>query len=171
MILSLIVAMDRNNGIGYDNGLPWHIPEDLRFFRETTIHKPVIMGRLTYESIGRPLPDRTSIVLSRDPNYQSYGIVAVTSLQDALGLLSLQKTCYEAFVIGGSAIYEQALPLVDRMYVTHIDAEFKVDSYFPVIGDEWKAIRSTACITSGYPLKFNIYERKSTSSKREGLTV
>jgi dihydrofolate reductase len=128
MILSIIAAMDRNQLIGNNNQLPWHLPADFTHFRAKTMGKPVVMGRKTFESIGKPLPGRTNIVLSRNPNLQLEGVECVSSLQDAI---TAAADAEEIMIIGGSTIYEMLLPQVDRMYLTYVEGEFEGDAWFP----------------------------------------
>ncbi|WP_428036925.1 dihydrofolate reductase [Amphritea sp.] len=134
MNLAIIVAQAENRVIGINNNLPWHLPEDLRYFKQVTMGKPIIMGRKTFESIGRPLPGRTNIVVSRDTSYQPDNVKVVDSLQAARDLaesICMIDGCDEAMVIGGAQIYEQALPLVDRLYLTQVHAEVAGDAWFP----------------------------------------
>jgi dihydrofolate reductase len=144
MKTSLIVAMSENRVIGRDNGLPWHIPEDLRFFKTVTMGKPIIMGRKTFESIGRPLPGRRNIVVSRDPGYSAKGVDVRRSLDDAIALAagSARETGQdEIFVIGGGTIFEAALPIADRIYLTRIHARIEGDVFFPEIDPLiWKEV-------------------------------
>lgn len=135
MKLSIIVAQAQNRVIGINNNLPWHLPEDLRYFKQVTMGKPIIMGRKTYESIGRPLPGRTNIVVSRDAEYQPDNVKVVNSLEAARDLAESVCTvngCDEAMVIGGAQIYEQALALADRLYLTQVHADVNGDAWFPV---------------------------------------
>lgn len=127
--LSIIVAMDKRGGIGINNQLPWHLPEDLQHFKNTTSGFPIIMGRKTYDSIGRPLPKRRNIVISRNSEWNQAGVETVNSLQQAVDLLQGA----EAFVIGGAQIYSQALEYADRLIVTEIQAEYQCDAFFPEI--------------------------------------
>lgn len=129
MMISIIAAMDRNRLIGNKNQLPWHLPADFAHFKSTTMGKPIIMGRKTFESIGKPLPGRTNIVLSRNPETQFDGVVCVTSFEEAV---SAAQNAAEIMVIGGSAIYEMLLPQANRMYLTYVEAEFEGDAWFPV---------------------------------------
>lgn len=129
-MISLIVAVARNRVIGEGNRLIWHISEDLKHFKTITSGHPVIMGRKTYESLGRPLPNRTNVVISRQKNYQAEGCIVVHSLIEALLLFPAAE---EVFIIGGAQIYAQALPLADRFYLTEVDADYSGDTYFP----EW----------------------------------
>jgi dihydrofolate reductase len=144
MKLCLIVAVSRNGVIGRDNQLPWHLPEDLKFFKSVTMGKPILMGRKTFESIGRPLPGRTNIVISRDPQWHSAGVEVAQSLEAALQ--QGREACHaagaeEIMVIGGEQIYRMALPLADRLYLTQVDAEIEGDAYFPVVDfDDWQQV-------------------------------
>ncbi len=128
MIISIIAAMDRNHLIGDKNQLPWHLPADFAHFKSVTMGKPIVMGRKTFESIGKPLPGRTNIVLSRNPDIQFEGVECVGSFEEAVALVADAE---ELMVIGGSAIYEMLMPRVDRMYITYVDGEFKGDAWFP----------------------------------------
>lgn len=132
MIISIIAAVASNGVIGRDGGLPWHLPVDLRRFRELTVGHAVIMGRKTYESIGRPLPDRRTIVMSRQPYAGPSGVVVAGSLQGALALAAGES---EVFICGGGEIYRQALPLADRIYLTRLDRPYEGDVQFPDIPD------------------------------------
>jgi len=134
MKLSIIVAQAQNRVIGINNNLPWHLPEDLRYFKQVTMGKPIIMGRKTFDSIGRPLPGRTNIVITRDGSYQPEGVKVVNSLEAARELAENICTidgCDEAMVIGGAQIYEQALSLADRLYLTQVHADVNGDAWFP----------------------------------------
>lgn len=136
MLVSIIAAMDRNRLIGNNNQLPWHLPADFAHFKSVTMGKPVIMGRKTYESIGKPLPGRTNIVLSRNPETQFEGVVCVSSFEDAVAAV---PDAEEIMIIGGSTIYEMLLPIVNRMYITYVDAEFEGDSWFPEFDEsQWQ---------------------------------
>ncbi|MBC7501039.1 MAG: dihydrofolate reductase [Herminiimonas sp.] len=127
--LTIIVAIDSANGIGIGNALPWHLPADLAHFKRTTSGHPIIMGRKTFDSIGRPLPTRRNIVISRNPGWTYVGAEATTSLQAAIDLVGDQP----AFIIGGAQIFLEALPRVNRMIVTEIDRKFSCDVFFPPI--------------------------------------
>lgn len=128
--LTLIVARARNGVIGRDNQLPWRLPEDLAFFKRTTMGAPIVMGRKTHESIGRVLPGRRNIVVTRDAARQFEGCDAVTSLADALTLAARDEAA-EVFLIGGAQLYEEGLRLADKMIVTEIHADFDGDARFP----------------------------------------
>lgn len=127
--LSIIVATDSKLGIGVDNKLPWHLPEDLAHFKRTTSGHAIIMGRKTFESIGRPLPNRRNIVVTRNREWQHAGVETVTSLDAAMALLNDDL----AYIIGGAEIYQQSMVLADKLVVTEIQQEFACDAFFPVI--------------------------------------
>jgi dihydrofolate reductase len=134
---SIIVAMDQNYGVGYQNRLPWRLPADARFFKNCTMSHHLIVGRKTYESIGRPLPGRIMIVVTRNPRYQAEGCLVAHSLAAALAIAEANGE-NETFIGGGTEIYKEALPNTDRLYITHIQAEFLVDTYFPYFDlSEW----------------------------------
>lgn len=126
-MLSLIVAVAENGVIGRDNALPWHISEDLRYFKQVTSGKTVIMGRKTFQSIGRPLPNRTNIVVSRDPGFAAPGVQVARSLDEALAAAGQG----EAVVIGGSSLFAEALGRADRFYLTEIHRAYEGDVHFP----------------------------------------
>lgn len=140
MDISIIVAIAENNVIGDNNQLIWHIPEDLKRFKALTMGHHIIMGRKTWESIGRALPGRISIVISRNPNYLAPGAIVVTSLEDALAKAQSDN---EVFIIGGAQIYEQALPLANKLYLTQVHKAFEGDVSFPEIDKNiWKQVSS-----------------------------
>ncbi len=128
MIISMIAAMDRNHLIGNNNQLPWHLPADFAHFKSTTMGKPIVMGRKTFESIGKPLPGRINIVLSRNPETRFEGVACVSNFEDALAAV---PDAPEIMIIGGSTIYEMLLPQTNRMYLTYVDAAFEGDAWFP----------------------------------------
>lgn len=130
MKISLIVAAAANNVIGRNGQLPWRLPEDLKRFKETTLGKPLLMGRKTYESIGRPLPERRNIILTRQPDYQAQGCIVVGSIESAL---EFAKGADELMVIGGTAVYELMLPHCDRIYLTRVHSIIEGDTFFPEI--------------------------------------
>ncbi len=139
MILSLILAVSENGFIGRDNRLPWHLPADLKHFRALTLGKPIIMGRRTYESLGRPLPERRNILLTRDPGYQAPGCVCVHSVEAAL---QAAEPAPEVMIIGGAEIYRQFLPRADRLYVTLVHREVEGDARFPPLAEGIWELRS-----------------------------
>lgn len=128
MRLSMIAAMADNRVIGKDNKMPWHLPADLQWFMQTTLGCPILMGRKTYESIGRPLPGRLNIILSRNKNLEIEGCTVVNSLDDAL---DAAKGFEEVFITGGAHLYEKFLADADRLYLTLIDGKFEGDTFFP----------------------------------------
>ncbi len=136
MKLAIIVAQSTNRVIGIDNALPWKLPKDLQYFKQVTMGKPVIMGRKTYQSIGRPLPDRSNIVITRDAAYNPAGVQVVNSLDEALELAKVvcdKDGVSEAMVIGGAQIYQQAMPMVDTLYITEVNAVIEGDAFFPSV--------------------------------------
>jgi dihydrofolate reductase len=140
VIVSIIAAMDRNRLIGNRNRLPWHLPADLAHFKQLTMGKPIIMGRKTYESIGRPLPGRTNIVLTRSADFHAEGVVVANTLQQALDHAATED---EVMIIGGSTIYELALPGADRLYLTYLENSFEGDAWFPDFDlAQWNVIAS-----------------------------
>jgi len=138
MKISIVVAMDANGVIGRDNELPWHLPADLQHFKKTTMGKPILMGRKTWESIGRPLPGRTNIVITRDSDYQADGCVVVNSIDAAMAAAAEQD---EVMVIGGAEFYRQVLPRADTLYLTRIHASFDGDTVFPELNAaDWREV-------------------------------
>ena len=134
-MLSIIVAVAENNVIGKDNDLIWKLPRDMRHFKETTTGHYIIMGRKTFESNGRPLPNRTNVIITRDKTYKAEGCIIAHSLEDAI---KEAKNDSEAFIIGGGVIYELAMPLIDRIYLTKIHHLFEGDTFFPELNmNEW----------------------------------
>ncbi|GAM55485.1 dihydrofolate reductase [Vibrio ishigakensis] len=160
MIISMIAAMAQDRVIGKDNQMPWHLPADFVWFKKCTLGKPVIMGRKTYDSIGRPLPGRQNIVISRDPELKIDGVLTTTSIDKALELVSGVD---EAMIIGGGSIYESCLPLANRLYLTHIDLTVEGDTQFPDWGEGWQQTHSesfNADEKNAYDMQFVILERE-----------
>jgi dihydrofolate reductase len=140
VIISIIAAMDRNHLIGNKNQLPWHLPADFAHFKSLTMGKPIVMGRKTFESIGKPLPGRTNIVLSRNPDIRFEDVICVSSFEDAIAAV---PDAEEIMIIGGSTIYEMLLPKVNRMYLTYVDAVFEGDAWFPGFEENhWQEIKT-----------------------------
>lgn len=134
---TIVVAMGEKNEIGFENQLLWHLPKDLKHFKEITSGHPVIMGRKTYESIGKPLPNRTNIVVSRKTDWFEEGILIVGSIKEAVKFA--KKIDEEVFIIGGGKIYEQTMDIVDKLEVTLVKADLEADSFFPKIDPKiWK---------------------------------
>lgn len=135
--LTIVVATDAKGGIGINNALPWRLPEDMAHFKRTTMGHPVIMGRKTFESIGRPLPNRRNIVITRNPDWRHDGVEAVTSITDAIKLIGDTPAC----IIGGAQIYAEVLPYTDRLIITEINKAFDCDAFFPPIDpQQWKEV-------------------------------
>ena len=143
MIISAIVAVDNNYAIGKDNQIPWYLPADLKYFKKKTIHHPVIMGRKTFQSIGRPLPKRPNIVLTRNPFFTANNIFIAYSLDEAIDIAK-EHTTNEIFIIGGEKVYEMALPILQRLYITEVDTSTEdATAFFPMIHfEDWTLIES-----------------------------
>ena len=141
MRISLIVAVAKNRVIGSKNKMPWHLPADFAYFRKMTIGHPVIMGRKTFESIGRPLPGRRNIVISRNTAIRADGVEIMASLEQAIDACLLSAAGPEAFVIGGATLYIDALPRADRILITEVDASPEGDIFFPVLdAKQWEEV-------------------------------
>ena len=142
MTVTLVAAIARNGVIGADGGIPWHLPDDQRRFKELTIGHVLVMGRVTYESIGRPLPGRTTVVVTRSAGWGAGddGVLVAPSVAEALALAATVDE--EVFVVGGTRVYEEALPLADRLELTWVDAEPEGDAWFPAV--DWAAWREVA---------------------------
>lgn len=157
-MISLIAAMDKNRVIGNGGKLPWRLPADFAYFKATTLGHPIIMGRTTFESIGRPLPGRKNIVLSRGA-YSHEGVDVAHSLAEALSMVSST----DVFVIGGARVYEEALPRADRLYITFVEGDFTGDTFFPEV--DWSLWREVSSERRGadeqnpYAMKFSVFER------------
>jgi len=150
-VLTLVAAKARNGVIGINNTLPWHLPEDLKHFKAVTLGKPVLMGRKTYDSIGRPLPGRRNIVITRQADWQADGVEVAHSLQQALTMADgVEEVC----LIGGADLYRQAMVLADSLRLTEIAESFAGDAYFPEVA------RSSFCSDKGLEYAFVDYQRK-----------
>ncbi|MBF0105081.1 MAG: dihydrofolate reductase [Deltaproteobacteria bacterium] len=161
-MLSIIVAISQNGVIGLNNRLPWHLPEDLKHFKETTMGHTIIMGENTFKSLGRPLPGRKNIVLTDQHDYHPEGTEVIHSFEE---LIRLGKGDAEVFVIGGAMVYRQALPHADRLYLTHINRAFEGDTFFPAIDlkKEFEIIKQSAVLTSkkdNLPYQFVVAGRR-----------
>lgn len=138
MTLSFIVAIDQNNAIGNNNQLPWNMPADLKHFKQKTLGKPIIMGRKTYESIGRPLPKRRNIIITRDKKYQVDGCEVFNDIASALNAV---QDCDEAMVIGGANLFQQLMSRADKLYLTVIEHQFTADTFLaPIDFSQWQQI-------------------------------
>lgn len=164
MIVSAIVAIAKNNVIGNDNDIPWYLPADLKYFKKTTLGHHIIMGRKCFESIGRPLPKRTNIIITRDLFYVAFDCLIVHSVYEAL-TLAKDRGEEEVFIIGGGEIYAQSLEWCDRLYITEVDIEPEGDVFFPDIQDEdWTLVHEEAHLPdekNHFSYKFIILERKN----------
>lgn len=160
--MTLVVAMGLKNEIGKGNQLLWHLPKDLKHFKEITSGSPVVMGRKTFESIGKPLPNRTNIVVSRKKDWFQEGILIVGSLKEALKFA--KKINEDFFVIGGGSIYEQTIEVADRLEVTTVKAELEADTFFPKISPKiWDKVKEECHEKddkNNYDFCFQTYERK-----------
>ena len=156
--ISIIVAMSQNSVIGFNNQLPWHISEDLKNFKKTTLDHCVIMGRKTYDSIGKPLKDRRNIVISRDSSLLINGVEVVNSLDKAI---SMVEDSSEIFIIGGEQIYTISLPLATHLYITKVYGDYKGDAFFPYfIPNEWREVaREDLISASNINFSFLKYEK------------
>lgn len=166
MKLAIIVAAAKNGTIGRNNQLPWHLPQDLKYFKSVTLGKPVIMGRKTYESIGRPLPGRTNIVITRQQDWQpDAGVIVVSSVGQAIAAAESATAGIpdaEAMIIGGAEIYRLALEQVERVYLTQIEADIEGDATFPALpATLWELASSVAGDSAAeLPHRFCVYERR-----------
>ena len=163
MIISAIVAVAKNNVIGKDNDIPWYLPADLKYFKKTTLNHHIIMGRNCYESIGKPLPKRTNVVLTRNPFFIVSNCYVTHSVDEALEVAKNNEE-EEAFIIGGAQIYEQSMNLWDKLYLTEVDLEVEGDVFFPEINfEEWELISEEAHQAdekNEYDYVFKIFQRK-----------
>ncbi len=161
MSFSIIVAVSQNGVIGKDNDLPWRVPEDWKYFKQTTTKHPILMGRKTFESLKEPLTDRENIVLTRNQNFSAQGITVISSFEE----FRKRDLCQEVFVIGGAQIYKQTLPFVNKVYLTRIYQDFEGDAYFPKVDwdKEFKLVEKSGIFYSKnkeIPYEFFIYERR-----------
>ena len=158
---TIVVAMGLKNEIGFENQLLWHLPKDLKHFKELTSGHPIIMGRKTYESIGKPLPNRTNIVISRKADWFQEGILIVGSIKEALKFA--KKIDEHIFIIGGGTIYEQTIALADQLEVTQVNAELNADTFFPKIDSKIWAKTNETCYEkdekNAYDFCFQTYEK------------
>ena len=161
MTISIIAAISENNAIGKDNKLPWHLPADLKHFKSLTIGHHIIMGRKTFESIGKPLPGRTTIIITRKTGYKADGCIIVSSIENAI---SAVKNDSECFIIGGAEIFNQTVPLADKIYLTRIHQHIEGDTFFPDIAPGlWNKIseeRNNPDEKNEYDYSFITYSKK-----------
>jgi dihydrofolate reductase len=160
MSISYIVAMDIQQAIGLGNDLPWRLPADLAYFKKTTMDHTILMGRKTYESIGKPLPNRTNVILTQNKNYHAEGCLIVHSVEEAVEQFKNE----EIFVIGGAEVFQLFMPSVDRLYITLIEHEFKADTYFPEFDiEDWVLVSSEDGIKDAknpYDYSFLVYTKR-----------
>ena len=163
MILSLLVAASENNVIGKDNQLPWHLPNDLKYFKNLTWGMPILMGRKTFDSIGKPLPGRKSIVITRNMDWQQEHVVVVHSIDGAIEK-ARQDDVKEVFVIGGAEIFHTSFKTASRIYLTRVHAEIDGDVFFPELQEsDWKLISAKRCEAddkNAFAHTFQVWERK-----------
>lgn len=161
-MISFIWAMDKNKVIGNENKLPWHLPEDLKFFKTSTMGHPIAMGRKTFESIGKPLPGRENIIITRNPNYTREGCTVLHSIEEFVKYSSEKGE--ECFVIGGAEIFKEMFPYADKLYITFIDDEFLGDTFFPEFDlEDWNLLSSEKGPKNEknpYDYEFRIYMKK-----------
>jgi len=161
VLRSLVVAMARNRVIGRDNRLPWRLPADLAYFKQVTMGHPVVMGRRTYESIGKPLPGRLNIVVSRNPAFRAPGCTVVSSLDEAWRVAGDAE---EVCVIGGTSLFAESLPVADRIHLTEVETEVPGDTWFPQFDrSEWReseVLRHPADERHAYPFRIVVLDRK-----------
>ena len=161
-MITIIAAIGKNNELGKDNQLLWHLPEDLKYFKKMTLEHPIIMGRKTYESIGKPLPNRTNIVVSRKEDWFKEGILIVPSIKDAIK--HAKKINEQIFIIGGGNIYEQTIDLADCLKITQVDFQTEADAFFPKIDENiWQKtdeIHHPKDEKHTYDFSFQTWERR-----------
>ena len=164
MTISFVVAASENGVIGKDNRLPWRLPNDLKFFKNTTWAMPIIMGRKTYESFGKPLPGRTNIVITRSGDWKAEGVITVKSLEEALQAAE-ETDAQEAFIIGGGEIFRQAFAMADKIYITRVHTQLEGDAFFPAIEEtEWQLFSNLDCPADdrhAYAYSFQLWKRKN----------
>jgi dihydrofolate reductase len=162
-MISFIVAVDENNLIGKNNQLPWHLPSDMKYFKNQTWGMTVIMGRKSLDSLGKPLQGRKNIVVTRNKDWTHEGVEVAHSINEAVDLAK-QTGAKEIFILGGAEIFKEAMPVADRIYLTRIHHKFEGDAYFPEIPtSEWNMVKSRFCDVdekNKYPHSFQVWERK-----------
>jgi dihydrofolate reductase len=163
MVLSLLLAADETNVIGKNNQLPWHLPNDLKYFKNQTWGMPILMGRKTFDSIGKPLQGRKSIVITRDKNWNHEGVIVVHSVDEAIDQAKLLGV-REIFVIGGAEIFRTSIEKASRVYLTRIHHQFEGDAHFPALSEkDWKMVKNRFCKSDDknpYDHSFQVWERQ-----------
>lgn len=158
-MISLIVATGENRVIGLNNKMPWHLPADLKYFKKITTGHAVVMGRKTFLSIGRPLPNRTNVILTRDKHFKAEGCQVIHSIEEVLELSKQENL----FIIGGAEVYQQFLAHADKVYLTYIHKSFEGDTFFPELDDKWKLTSTEKHIPdekNQYEYEFKIFEKQ-----------
>lgn len=167
MIISTVVATAKDGALGKENEMPWYLPAEIARFKRITTGHPIIMGRKTHESIGRALPGRTNIVITHNENYRADDVIVTDSLEEAIGRAKKSPGAEEIFIIGGETIYRQALTMLDKIYLTKVDADIKGDKFFKFEPDDWHETSKEAHKADGsnkYNYEFIELERKHLSS-------
>jgi len=169
MKVSLIVAAAANNVIGADGGLPWHLPNDFKYFKRITMGKPIVMGRRTWQSIGRPLPGRQNIVLTRDANFEAPGVTVVNSADAAIAAAG---DADELMIIGGGQVYAEFLDTTERVYLTRVATRVAGDTVFPELdGSVWRLVSTEAHAADdrhAFDYEFRVYERRPRAQQTQG---
>ncbi len=164
-MISLVVAASTNNAIGKNNQLLWHLPNDLRFFKNTTWGAVVIMGRKTYESVNKPLPGRVNIVITTQENWNSENVIKANSLDEAIAKAK-ETNCKEIFIIGGGQIYKESMDIADRIYLTRVHTIIEGDTFFPELNSSNWELQSSEDFTSdekhAYPYSFEVWDKKTS---------
>lgn len=156
MLIALIVAMAKNRAIGLDGGLPWHLPEDLQRFKQLTLGQTLLMGRKTYQSIGRPLPGRKTLILSRNPTFSAAGCTVVATLAEGISATQTEQL----FICGGTELYQQALPLAEKIYLTQLLVDVAGDTFFPYLpAGEFQTLSVEDLLDAGQKCRFSILQR------------
>ncbi|XOU95050.1 MAG: dihydrofolate reductase [Candidatus Kerfeldbacteria bacterium] len=158
IVSSIVAVAKQDRAIGSKNKLLWEIPEDMQYFRKITAGHPVIMGQLTFESIGMPLPKRLNIVLSLDKNYKADGVTIASSIEEGIKIAK-ENDQEEIFVIGGASIYKQTIDLIDRLYVTEVEGEYEADTFFPEYSQFTKVVSERESSDEKYKYKFLVLEK------------
>lgn len=162
--VNIIAAIGENRELGKDGNLLWHLPKDLQYFKKATKNHPVIMGRKTFESLGKPLPGRTNIVLTRKEDYQPEGVKVFNNLDDALAYAKKIEED-EIFIIGGAQVYKQTMDIADMLYLTIVKGTFDADSYFPDYSNFGKVVFEKKAVDNNYQIKFIKIKRSFTSTQ------
>ena len=162
MQITAIAAMSQNRVIGSENEIPWYLQEDFKFFKKTTLNHHIIMGRKTFESIGKPLPKRTNIVITRNPFFIASNVITANSLENALAIAA-ENGETEVFIIGGGTIYQQSLPILDKIYLTEVATEVTGDTFFPELSlEEWQAsiiLSHSKDVKNDHDFTIKLYEK------------